>query len=322
MNELQEYLDNNAVLAEQALERYRERRKELEKFQRMHKHERSSDNVHPVARHWYTDSVVLFVTRRTCSCCGRVSTIPEPDLMVKSIKICGMPPWVFYLVLGIILSPILSITPRLKFIGWIFTSIIHEGGHTIYSLFVGCPAFPRISLLGDAATEHQQQFFFMCVLIFCCVGYGLYKIWEYPFWRYVLIVLLAFYPFLVFNIHLKGLGHNFSGHLGELLVAGIFLWRAITGMSTGGEIDRAAYGAMGWYLIIHNVYLCFGIAYIPSVSTWYSNNGSYGLVNDYIRAAESMEVDIKVVALSMMVVSIVVAPIAITLAKLGDDMDD
>lgn len=241
--------------------------------------------------------------------------------MGRSVKICGMVPWVFYLVLGIILAPALSLPPILKRSGWIFTAIIHEGGHTIYSLFVGCPAFPRISLLGNAATTTQQQYPFLCILLFCCMGYGLYKIWEYPFWRYLLIVLLVFYPFLVINSHLKEWGHLLSGHLGELLIAGIFTWRAVTGIATGGEIDRAAYGVMGWYLIIHNAYLCFGIAYIPAVRTWYYDNGSYGLVNDYIRVAGSIGIDIKVVALSMMLISIAVAPIAIMLAKLGDDID-
>ena len=241
--------------------------------------------------------------------------------MGRRVKICGIVPWAFYLILGIILAPVLSLTPLLKYLGWIFTSIIHEGGHTFYALFVGCPAFPRISLLGAAATTHHQQYPFLCIIIFCCMGYGLYKIWSYPFWRYLLIVLLVFYPFLVINSHLKEWGHLLSGHLGELLIAGIFIWRAVTGISTGGEVDRAAYGAMGWYLIIHNAYLCYGIAYIPSVRTWYQNNSSYGLVNDYIRAAASMGVNIKVVVLSMLAVSIAVAPVAIMLAKLGDDID-
>lgn len=87
MNNIQDLLDDNSRLEIQALEAYREKRKELDEFQRLHKHERTlEDKIHPVARYWYTDSVVLFVTRRECSQCGHTSLMPEPDLMVKSIN--------------------------------------------------------------------------------------------------------------------------------------------------------------------------------------------------------------------------------------------
>ena len=89
MEDIQQILDDSSILAEQALAKYRERRKALDAFEKQHKHDRSSsretsDEVRIASRQWYTESVVLFVTRRECSQCGHVALMPEPDLMVKS----------------------------------------------------------------------------------------------------------------------------------------------------------------------------------------------------------------------------------------------
>lgn len=91
MMDIQDILDESAILEMKALAAYQEKRQALDEFNKQHKHEReknviADDNVSLLIRHWYTDSVILFVEQRECLSCGNMSEMPESDMMVKSIN--------------------------------------------------------------------------------------------------------------------------------------------------------------------------------------------------------------------------------------------
>jgi hypothetical protein len=52
--------------------------------------------------------------------------------------------------------------------------------------------------------------------------------------------------------------------------------------------SAALYGTVGWYLLGKNVWLCCGLLSSSAARAEYGENGSFGLTNDYLRAAEEV----------------------------------
>jgi hypothetical protein len=224
----------------------------------------------------------------------------------------------WYLLAGLALAPIFTLTPYLQIVGWVFSAVVHETGHTLFAFAVGCPALPAVSLTGHgAATIHGQQTWFVALAVWAALGWLAWRIFrETDDWliRGAVVAVTIAFPFVAFHETTRQMGHLLSGHGFEILVACIFLWRASTGMFTEPGIERLLYSFLGWYLLFSNAYLTFGIAYLPKVRSWYTQSGSFGLTNDYIRAAEDiLFIDIKAVVLSMLLVIVASACVSLWL---------
>lgn len=220
------------------------------------------------------------------------------------------------MVIGIVCAPIVTFTPYLMHAGWILSAIIHEGGHTIYSWVVGCPAAPAINLTGHALTISTSQQPLIVLIVMGLLIWLLVEAFRRRTMRPAAIALLVLYPLFAYQPTLKALGHLLSGHLAELLIGGIFLWQARTGLFTHDKVDRAAYAIAGWYLVFSNAWLCFGLAFVPSRLQTYYTSGSYGLTNDYVRAADHLlHVSIKAVVLPMCLFALLVPALALWTAR-------
>lgn len=224
----------------------------------------------------------------------------------------------WYLLGGLALAPIFTLTPYLQIVGWVFSAVVHECGHTFFAFAVGCPALPAISVTGHgAATIHGEQTWFVALAVWAALGWLTWRIFQGTddwWWRGAAIAVMIAFPFVAFHDTSRQMGHLLSGHLFEVCIACIFLWRASTGMFTEPGLERLFYAFLGWYLIFSNAYLTYGVAFLPSVRSWYTTSGSYGLTNDYIRAAEDvMFVPIKSIVLTMLLVIVVSACVSLWL---------
>ena len=235
-------------------------------------------------------------------------------------RILGMSQGTYYVVAGLVLAPVFTLTPYLRIVGWVFSAIVHETGHTLFALAVGCPAVPALSLTGHgAATIHGRQYVILALAVWAAIGWLAWCVFRnFPekWLRSLAIGLAVAYPALAFHSTTRQMGHLLSGHLGELLVAGIFLWRSRTGLFTEEGFERLLYACLGWFLIFRNAYLCFGIAFLPSVYKWYYSSGSFGLTNDYVRAADHvMHVNIKWIVLPMLLLAVATGALSLWLGR-------
>lgn len=190
-----------------------------------------------------------------------------------------------YLVIGMVLALTFTLTPTLRFMGWFIGSLFHETGHVAFSWFVGCPAWPAISLRGHAAAFHQPQNPLIVALIGLGLVAGVVIARQQGRHGALTLGLLAAWPLLTFIEGLREVGFLLSGHLGELVFAGIFLWRARTGEAVEREAERPLYACVGWFLLVRNIVLTAGLTFTESARSLYMTNGSFGLTNDYDRSS-------------------------------------
>jgi hypothetical protein len=202
--------------------------------------------------------------------------------------------------------------------GWFLSALVHEMGHSASAWLMGMPAFPAIRLDGHAAAIHGAQMPLLCGLI---LGVAAATAWKLPVraWRYGALAALAIgYPLLAFT-SAKELLFLLSGHLGEMVFAGIFLWRALVQGFTGSRFERVLYATLGWYFVGKNVGLTLGLARSDAAREHYAANGSFGLTNDYIRAAEDvLGWPLESLALAMTLPALVVPPLALWLGRVAE----
>jgi hypothetical protein len=252
---------------------------------------------------------------------------PEPPMpaprRVKSKRKRRWPKWSRYTIVGAMLAPVLTLTPFLQYVAWILSSIVHEGGHTAFAWFVGCPALPAINLTGHAMTRYSEQRFFLCLIVWGLLALAAMEAWRKKAFGWTALVAFAIYPVIAFVPMVREMGFLLSGHLGEITVGGVFLWQARTGLFVHDQYDRMAYAVIGWYLLFSNAWLCFALAFVPRVLLWYRTSGSYQVTNDYLRVAEEvLHVPLAVVVLPVLLLAVCVPPAVLFVASYTRGADE
>lgn len=216
-----------------------------------------------------------------------------------------------YLALGLLTAPVFALTPVLGFMGWFLGSLCHEMGHSAVSWCFGMPAFPAIRLDGHAASIHQDQVLVLALAAWAALGALAWARREHKVQAIALGVVTLLYPAFAFTGG-KELLHLLGGHLGELAMACYCFVLVLDGGFTQGPVERALYGTLGWHLLGRNVLLCVGLVFRREAREAYSENGSFGLANDYIRVAEDvLGWSLPGVAMVMLLVCLVPLPSAL-----------
>lgn len=217
---------------------------------------------------------------------------------------------------GAVLGALLGNLPLLAYIGWFLASLTHELGHCVAAWIAGMPAAPAINLGGHAAAIHGAQskaFVFTVTLLLLAAGWqtrdrGLH--WPLAFG--VGAVLQLIYAFSAFQVVVFLL----AGHLGELVFAGIFLWRGFSGGFTSSPIEQGLYALGGGHLVWRNLWLNGGLLWSPERRAWYEGSGSFGLRNDFLRLAEDvLHGPLAPIAAFMLVLTVLCPLVAFGLAR-------
>jgi len=194
------------------------------------------------------------------------------------------------------------------------STLAHEMGHATIATFFGAPAFPAISLDGQAAAFHKDQAMWLVILIWGFMGFWA---WHFRHKRPVLIALvvaMVLYPLFAFTQGWRLL-FFLGGHGTELAFAGICFFRAWTGGFTTSTAERTAYATCGWFCFCTNLVFHLQLMSSRGFQIRYASGGSFGLTNDYIRVAtDILGCSVSTVALLMLLVNIILLPAAVVLA--------
>ncbi len=232
-------------------------------------------------------------------------------------RVLGMPaPW-FYLGVGALCAPIFVLLPLVQMMGWFLSSLVHEMGHSAVAWSCGMPSMPVIRLDGHAAAVHGEQVTFLLAMIWMALGLAAWQLRDRRLRIATLVVVCLLYPILALT-QVRELAHLMGGHVAELAFAVLCFGRALSGGFTSSPVERGLYSTLGWFFVGNNLHLTGGLLLSESVRDWYSQNGSFGLTNDYIRVAEHFfGGSLSFVALIMTVVALCVLPAALFLWKRG-----
>ena len=260
----------------------------------------------------------------SCRLCGRVLRHAPPDapraettvVHRRHMRACEpVKTTLKFLALGAVLAPVFTFTPLLRYMGWFLGALVHETGHCAFAWAAGCPAYPAINLGGHGVAIHGEQVAWLCLILWFALASLAWQSRHRRRGLWLFGGLALVYPLYAFT----GLREFFflaGGHMGELIFATVFFWRALVGGWSRSNAERVTYAACAWYLLGRNLWLTGGLMWDEGVQAWYQSGGSFGLTNDYIRLAKDvMGVGLGAVAFLMFVVALGVLPLAWWLSR-------
>lgn len=215
----------------------------------------------------------------------------------------------FVMALGLLLAPVLASLPLLQYVGWFLASLVHETGHCVSGWTFGLPAVPAIRLDGHAAAVHGEQKLLLVAVVQGLLGWIAWSLRYRPRGRLVATGIFLLYPVLAFT-EARELIHLLAGHAGELVFAGVFFYRALSGGFTESVAERVTYAMCAWYLLGRNLVLDFGLMTSESARAAYVGAGSFGLTQDFVRAGRLLGWPLSGVGALMLLLSLLTLPLA------------
>ncbi|NJO41796.1 MAG: hypothetical protein HC769_20895 [Cyanobacteria bacterium CRU_2_1] len=187
-----------------------------------------------------------------------------------------------------------------------FLTVVHELGHTILAWLFGYFAIPAFDFIyGGGVTIQTQQ----PILL---IAIGIYTGFAYLFYRYrknaltckVLLGILILYAICAYT----PLHHSLMiamGHGSELIVGGIFLYRALSGSGCCHMIERPIYGMLGFFAVLYDTRFAYRILTIPQVRSVYEEGKGGVLHHDLVRlAGEYWGVELSIVMIGFLLLSL------------------
>jgi hypothetical protein len=177
------------------------------------------------------------------------NTVPEPQTLDRS-------GWIMLLV-GPVAALICFVFFWFRWILETFKTLVHEMGHAIFGWLFGYPSFPAFDVIwGGGVTIHTERSTLLRIIIY--IGFaGLF--WVYRKNRGTLIflsILVLIYSVCAFtSIHSVLI--LFMGHGTELVIAGLFIYRSLSGRAIIHVVERPLYAIIGFFIVFADI----GMAY-------------------------------------------------------------
>jgi hypothetical protein len=260
--------------------------------------------------------------RSRCKRCGAVTTVPAPGIPVlppapRLVPATGTPSsdspprratrrrkprkidreaWVS-LAIGAGLAAIALAVPLIGFVIDVLRTVIHELGHTATAWLLGSPAVPSFDLSFGGGVSHilvRQPF--LIAAIYGVFAYLTFRARDDRTTLAVMLILVAVYSVAVFT-PIRDLLITAMGHGTELIIAGVFLYRAVCGRQVLRSEERPLYAFLGLYLILADAWFACRLIASPEHREAYEEAKGGGHQMDFsLIAEEHLHVRLAVVA--------------------------
>ncbi|HEX3035666.1 MAG TPA: hypothetical protein VHT73_11150 [Thermodesulfobacteriota bacterium] len=218
----------------------------------------------------------------------------KSDIQIQDIAKEG---WICLLT-GLFLAIVVLISPILSFIFHPLLIIIHELGHTFSGWLFGYPALPAFDFVyGGGITIHGEKNIGILALVYLSFsGLFLYYLKN----RTTLILLtvcISLYTLFTFT-SLHDVFILFMGHGSELILSGVFLYRAISGSSIVHSIERPLYAFAGFFIELSNIRFSYQLSRSEYHRLLYEEEKGGGHWMDFSRIAEEyLNVELSTVSM-------------------------
>ena len=189
--------------------------------------------------------------------------------------------------------------PFASFVFSYFTVLAHEMGHALTGWVYGYPSIPAFDFVyGGGVTSHTERARLLAV------GVQLALIWlAWVFRRNPPSLTLALAAAALYGFTAWTPAHEplitAMGHGTELIIAGVFLHRALSGRACHHGVERVAYGFVGWFLTFDNLRFAHRLVTNPFQRELYEEAKGGGHWMDFsVLAEQHLHVPLESVAAS------------------------
>lgn len=196
------------------------------------------------------------------------------------------------LLVGAALAAIVTAIPFTRFVFGYMGTLLHEFGHTAAAWAFGYPAVPAFNFQhGGGVTSIENRQLALMVLWVAALGWLL---WRYrlhrPAWPVLAVPVAIYLALAVTRMH--EIVITFMGHGMELTIAGVFLYRALSGSAVKIAIERPLYAFLGIFLVFNEMAFAWGLTYSHEKRVEYGIELS-GIPNDWLRIADRLGMELS-----------------------------
>lgn len=212
---------------------------------------------------------------------------------------------------GIGLALLILASQQVTFLLSPLITLVHELGHTLTNWIFGYPAIPAFDFMhGGGVTFQTQRMPFLMGLIYGGFGYLFYVYWQNYLTARVLLGGAIAYTICAFTgIHdflVVSMGHGF-----ELIFAGIFLARAMSGYGCPYSIERPLYAMLAAYVTVYDIQFSWQLIFDRTTRAIYEQGKGGVIDHDLVRIARDIfQVDLTLTA-SVMLLATVLTPLVV-----------
>lgn len=190
---------------------------------------------------------------------------------------------------GMTLGPLASYFEFTRSIFSYFAILVHELGHSFTCWIFGffsVPAFDFTYGGGRAPMDIEHRYFLLVGLIYLFFGWLFWVNRRKPIGIAVVTGFMIFYSLLAFSKYFE-ITIYFMGHGGELVIAGIFFYRAISGRSIVEGLERPLYATIAFFLEVRAFMFGINLLTDPVERTMYTEGlTTGGDTNDFVMISQ------------------------------------
>lgn len=188
--------------------------------------------------------------------------------------------------LGAGLAAIAMAVPLLGFVVDVLRTVIHELGHTATAWILGSPAIPSFDLsFGGGVSHILRRQPLLIAAIYGIFATLLFRSRDDRPAMVGLLVGVGAYSAVVFT-PVRDMMILAMGHGAELVIAGIFLYRALSGSQVLRGEERPLYAFLGLYMILADARFAHGLISNRDRRAEYEDAKGGGHQMDFSRLAE------------------------------------
>jgi hypothetical protein len=199
--------------------------------------------------------------------------------------------------IGFAIALVVFLVPFLNYVFGYLITLVHELGHAVVAWLFGYPAVPAFDFMyGGGVTFHEDRKVLIVLLVYAAFAAGIYLYRRNRIASSVLGGAVALYTLLAFT-PLHEILQIFMGHGAELVFAGIFLYRAISGEKIKVPAERPLYAFVGFFILLSDLRFAWRLIYSAEHRAMYENAKGGGHWMDFSRIAEEyLHTDLAAVA--------------------------
>jgi len=198
--------------------------------------------------------------------------------------------------IGAALAVVCLAEPHLRWVLSYLTTLIHELGHVVVGWLFGYPSLPAFDFTyGGGITTAQTRSRLLLGLVYVLFAALVAACWRD---RRKLAASLAGLGLFVACAHTTA--HQaiilFMGHGAELAVAGVFLYRAMSGSTVVHAAERPLYAMCGFFIVLSDVAFGYRLWRSPAERAAYGAAKGGGHWMDFSQLARHLGVSLPTVA--------------------------
>jgi hypothetical protein len=200
--------------------------------------------------------------------------------------------------------------PLLKHIFNTLMILVHEMGHMIFGWVLGYPSAPAFDLTyGGGVTLHTDRSTLLLIVIYALLAFLVFSFRKNTrALIFLLTIMLVHFALTITSLNQVLI--LFMGHGTELLIAGIFFYRALSGAAVVHSVERPLYAAIAFFIMFSDISFSYRLMTSPFARAEYADAKGGGHWMDFSRIAiDHLHVNLTSIALVFFLCCLITLPV-------------